>query len=49
MLWQTGSFHQKRLQPVLQNWERNVGTSQMPKNIQDHLGELLGFMDDYVI
>jgi DNA-binding transcriptional regulator YiaG len=33
---------------TLQNWERGLGTSQMPKKTQD-LRELLGLMDDYLI
>ena len=33
---------------TLQNWERGLGTSQMPKKTQD-LRELLGLMDDYVL
>jgi DNA-binding XRE family transcriptional regulator len=33
---------------TLQNWEKNVGTSQMIRKTRD-LRELLGLMDDYVV
>lgn len=33
---------------TLQNWERNIGTSQMERRTRD-LWELIGLMDDYVV
>src|ERR1700741_909479 len=35
-------------QRTLQNWEKNVGTSQMKRKTRD-LRELLELMDDYVV